>query len=174
MEFDSGRRRFLELTTTGTALSLAGCSALEDQGTTGTDSSATEETSGEGRQQRVAVSTPADRQQLQQRQQEIQANVSSGNISRSEAQQRYQTAQQELRSSAVASFKERASSTSGLTVVDSLDQFGVLLVSGTPTVLIETLSLDPVNALLPADTFQQAKTRVEQQRNSTSTATGSD
>lgn len=173
MEFDSGRRRFLELATAGTALSLAGCSALEDQATTGTDSPAAEGTSGEGQRQRVAVSTPADQQQLQQRQREIQANVSSGNISRSEAQQRYQTAQQELRSDAVASFRERASSTSDLRVVDSLEQFGVLLVSGTPTALIETLSFTLVNALLPADAFQQAKTRVEQRQNSTATSTPS-
>ena len=169
MEFDSGRRRFLELTTTGTALSLAGCSALEDQATTGTDTA--EGTSGEGQQQRVAVSTPADRQQLQQRQREIQANVSSGNISRSEAQKRYQTAQRKLRSSAVESFRERAGSMSDLRIVDSLDQFGVLLVSGTPTALIETLSLAPVNALLPADTFQQAKAQAEQRGNSTSNTT---
>lgn len=173
MEFDSGRRRFLELATAGTALSLAGCSALEDQATTETDSPATGEATEEGQRRRVAVSTPADQQQLQQRQREIQANVSSGNISRSEAQQRYQTAQQELRSTAVESFEERVSSTSNLTVVDSLEQFGVLLVSGTPTALIETLSLASVNALLPADTFQRAKTRVEQRRNASSTSTAS-
>lgn len=172
MEFDSERRRFLELTATGTALPLAGCSALENQATTGTDSPTTEGSS-DGQQRRVAVSTPADQQQLQQRQREIQANVSSGNISRSEAQQRYQTAQQELRSSAVTSFRERAGSMSDLRIVDSLDQFGVLLVSGTPTALIETLSLAPVNALLPADTFQQAKTQVERQQNSTSTSPAS-
>lgn len=172
MEFDSGRRRFLELTTAGTALSLAGCSALEDQAATGTDSAATGETNGEG-QQRVAVSTPADQQQLQQRQREIQSNLSSGNISRSEAQQQYQTAQQELRSNAVTSFREHADSMSELSVVDSLDQLGVLLVSGTPTALLETLSLAPVNALLPVDAFQQAKTRIEQQQNSTSTSTAS-
>ena len=169
MEFDSERRRFLELTGTGTALSLAGCSALQNQGATETNT--TEGTSGENQRQRVAVSIPADQQQLQQRQQEIQSKISSGNISRSEAQKRYRTAQQELRSNAVSSFRERASSMSNLTIVDSIAQFGIVLVAGTPTALIKSLSFDLVNALLPANVFQQAKTQFQQQQQQNSTAT---
>ena len=177
MEFDSERRRFLELTGTGTALSLAGCSALQNQESTGTDGS-TGETGGENGRKRVAVSTPADQQQLRQRQQKIQSELSSGNISRSEAQKRYRTAQRKLRSDAISSFRERARSMSNLKVVDSLPRFGVLLVAGTPTALIQTLSFKPVNALLPASTFQQAKTQIQKQQqqqnsSSTSTSTGS-
>ena len=173
MEFDSGRRRFLELTGTGTVLSLAGCSALQNQENGGTtaDSGASD-----GDRQRVAVSTPADQQKLRQRQQKIQSELSSGNISRSEAQKQYQTAQQELRSSAISSFRERAKSMQNLKVVDSIPQFGVLLVAGTPAALIQTLSFEPVNALLPKSTFQQAKTQLQkqqQQQNSSSTSTAS-
>ena len=176
MEFDSERRRFLQLTGTGTALSLAGCSALQDQEAVGTNTTAAEGSNGKNQRQRVAVATPADQQKLQQRQQKIQSELSSGNISRSEAQKRYRTAQRELRSNAISSFRERAKSMSNLKVVDSLAQFGVLLVAGTPTALIQTLSFKPVNALLPAATFQQAKTRLQQQQqqqNSSSTSTAS-
>ena len=174
MEFDSERRRFLELTGTGTALSLAGCSALQNQEATGTDTG--EGGSGENGRKRVAVSTPANQQQLRQRQQKIQSELSSGNISRSEAQKRYRTAQRELRSNAISSFRERASSMPNLKVIDSIPRFGVLLVAGTPAALIRTLSFKPVNALLPADTFQRAKTQLEQQQqqqNSSSTSTAS-
>lgn len=169
MDFDTDRRGLLKLAGTGTAASLAGCGALQDQsqnddptgtGTAGADGSG---------QQRVAVSTPANQQALQQRQQEIQSALSSGNISQAEAQKRYRTAQSELRSAAVDSFRDRAESLSGLTIVDTIEQFGVLLVAGTPAALIRTLSFDSVNALLPEATFQQARTQAQAQQQGNAT-----
>lgn len=174
MEFDTGRRRFLELAGTGTAISLAGCNALQE----GTDSQKTTgpgtDTASEGANdtQKVVLSAQADQQKLQQRQREIQSALRSGNISRSQAQQRYRAAEQKLRANAVASFRERASSNPNLSVVDSVEQFGILLISGTPPALIETLSFASVNALLPQATFQKAKAQAQQQQrrqNSTST-----
>lgn len=158
MDFDTGRRRFLQLAGTGTALSLAGCSALDGDAAAQDD---TETTTDGGRTTALAVRT--DREQLRKRQQEIQSALSSGNISRSEAQKRYQTAQRELRSEAVASFRERAASNSDLSVVDAVEQFGVLLVSGSATALIDALSFSSVDALLPEETFRQARQQAQRQ-----------
>ncbi|MDQ2053532.1 hypothetical protein [Halobellus sp. H-GB7] len=56
----------------------------------------------------------------------------------------------------MSSFEEQAAE-SGLTIEDSIEQFSVLLVSGPATALIDALSFEMVNGLLPAETFQQAK-----------------
>ncbi|WP_256288159.1 hypothetical protein [Halobellus inordinatus] len=148
MEFDTGRRRFLEIAGTGAALSLAGCNAQQTDGeTTGTAGSngAT-----------VTVAVQPDQEQMQQREDEIRSQLESGNISQTEAQEQFRTAQSELRSAAVSSFEEQAAE-SGLTIEDSIEQFSVLLVSGPATALIDALSFEMVNGLLPAETFQQAK-----------------
>lgn len=161
MDFDADRRRFLELAGTGTAASLAGCSGLRDTLGSQEDAGTGTGTGGDGDQQ-VAVAVQADQQALQRRQQEIQSALSSGNISRSEAQAEYRSAQEDLRSDAVASFAERAESNPDLTVADSLDRFGLLLVGGSPAALLATLSSGAVNALLPQTTFQQAKSQAQQ------------
>lgn len=176
MDFDTDRRRFLELAGTGTALSLAGCSALQNGANSQESAQTGDGTAGgsSGGEQRVAVAAQADQQKLQQRQQEIQSELSSGNISRSEAQQQYQTAQQKLRTNAVESFRERVNSNPNLSIVNTIDEYGILLVSGTAGALIQSISFDVVNALLPKNTFQQAKSQLQQQQqaqNSTSTST---
>jgi hypothetical protein len=161
MDFDADRRRFLQLAGTGTAASLAGCSALQETlGSQQGDGTGTE--TGAGGDQRVAVAVQADQQALQRRQQEIRSALSSGNISRSEAQTQYRSAQEDLRSEAVASFAERADSNADLTVADSIDRFGLVLVGGSPAALLGTLSSAEVNALLPQATFQQAKSQAQQ------------
>jgi carbohydrate-selective porin OprB len=184
MDFDTGRRRFLELAGTGTALSLAGCSALQnDAASQTTAETGTETASASGSERReVTVALRADQEELQQRQQEISSELRAGNITRTEAQQQYQAAQQELLSGAVTSFTERVESNDALTVVDRIDQFGVFLIEGPAAGLLDTLSFGAVNALLSAATFQQAKQQAQQQQqqqqaqqvqetNTTSTAT---
>jgi hypothetical protein len=168
-EFDTGRRRFLELAGTGTAFSLAGCSALQDdassqaQTTTGAGSESGGASTG-GASRRATVAIRADQQALQRRQQEISAELRAGNISRAEAQQQFQTAQRELLAEEVAAFQDRADSTETLAVVGSVEQFGVFLVEGPATTVLDTLSFDPVNALLPTATFQEAERRAQQQQ----------
>lgn len=166
MDFDTGRRRFLELAGTGTALSLAGCSALQnDAASQTTAETGTETVSGSGGERReVTVALRADQQKLQQRQQEISSELRSGNISRTEAQQQFQAAQQELLSNAVSSFTARVESNEALTIVDSVDQFGVFLIEGPAAGLLDTLSFGAVNALLSASTFQQAKQQAQRQQ----------
>lgn len=192
MDFTPNRRRILELAGTGTALSLAGCSALRgpsdnstepgepadtgaasaSQQTTGdrTDSRATTQDSIEtgtdgsaGGDATVTVAVQADQQRLQQRQREIQSELEAGNISREEAQQQARQLQVEFRTQAVASFRERASSTPELSVEDSVGRFGVVLVSGSTTALIDSLAFAEVNALLEEATFQRVKSQAQQQ-----------
>jgi hypothetical protein len=160
MDFETDRRRFLELAGTGTALSLAGCSALQDDAVSQTTTAGTDG-SGDG-SRRVAVTLQPDQQRLQERRQEIQSELSSGNVSRSEAQQQYQTAQQELLTRAVDSFRQRAGSTENLRVVGTVERFGIVLVAGGPATLIDSLSFETVNALLPQETFQRAKSQAQQ------------
>lgn len=192
MDFTPNRRRILELAGTGTALSLAGCSALQNpsddstdpQGTpdaqetddpqettesrtddrgTSRDGTETPADGSPGGDATVTVAVRADQQILQQRQQEIQSELEAGNISRSEAQQRARRLQFELNIQAAASFQQRASSMPGLTVEDSIGQFGVLLVSGSTAALIDSLGFAEVNALLEDATFQRVKSRAQQQ-----------
>lgn len=168
MEFDTDRRRFLELTGTGTALAFAGCSALQNNAENNTENSTenntgTTTTSTAVEKAIVTAAVQADQQKLQQRKQEITSELQAGNISRAEAQQQFRSVQNELRSTAVASFKERAQSKSNLTVENSVDQLGVLLVSGPPAALIDILSAGEASALLPEATFQQAKSQAAQQ-----------
>lgn len=164
MEFDTGRRRFLELAGTGTALSLAGCSAVQDSVAPGSE----EPSDGE---KAVAIAVSVDQQKMQQRQQEIRSEFDSGNITRKEAQERYQTVQTELRKKAVASFTEQVKSDSELTIKDSVDQFGVVLVTGPATGLIDLLSETDVQGLFPKATFQRAKQQAGQQRSTPSSNT---
>lgn len=168
MEFDTDRRRFLELTGTGTALVFAGCNALQNNGENNTENSAenstgTTPTSTAVEKATVTVAVQADQQKFQQRQQEIRSELQAGNISRAEAQQQFRSAQNELRSNAVASFTEQARSKSNLAIENSVDQLGVLLVSGPPAALINILSDGDASALLPEATFQQAKSQAAQQ-----------
>lgn len=168
MEFETDRRRFLELTGAGTALAFTGCNALQNTGVNNTENN-TENTTGTTttrtpvEKATVTVAVQADQQKLQQRQQEITSELQAGNISRAEAQQQFRSVQNELRSTAVASFKEQAQSKSNLAIENSVNQLGVLLVSGPPAALIDILSAGEASALLPEATFQQAKSQAAQQ-----------
>ena len=179
----TNRRRFLALASTGTALSLAGCPAFQSdteptadgqdttpgsasaQDTPETDTPETPDVAA-GETETVTVAVQPDQQRLRERQRRIQSELQAGNITRAEAQQQAQTAERDLRQQALASFRERAGSTDSLSIVDTLDQFGVLLVSGSAPSLIGTLRFARVNALLPAQTFQQAKEQVQQRSQS--------
>lgn len=161
MEIDTDRRRVLELAGAGTALSLAGCSAFSGNAETPTDAAAGVTADGEAT---VAVAVQPDQQKLQQRQSEIRSELQAGNVTRSEAQQQMATARTELLSAAISSFQEQSSSTENLSIVDAVDQFGIVLVSGSATAVLGTLEYDAVNALLPQSTFQQAKSQAAQQQ----------
>jgi hypothetical protein len=156
MEFTANRRRFLELAGPTTAAALAGCSAL-----TGSNAESQSTTDAPAETRRVGLSVEPDQQALQARQSEIRSALQAGNITRTQAQQRFREAQTELLGEAMTSFRERARERSSLTVEDSVQQFGVLLVTGPPAALIDTLSVEGVVGLLPEATFDEAKSRVQ-------------
>ena len=147
----TGRRRFLQLAGTGTALSFAGCNALQSD-----DGSPGEDTGGDG-SETVTVPVQGDQEELQSRQMELQQQLQSGELSQAEARQESQRIQQELLTSAIESFQGHVDEESGLTVEDSIDQFGVFLVSGDASSLLGVLSYEEVVGLFPEDTFEQAQ-----------------
>lgn len=150
MDATTGRRRFLELAGTGTVLSVAGCNALQSDGTTTDDDI-------EGRVVAVQVQPGQEAQaDLQARQREIQGEVQSGNLSQQEAREEIQTLQQEALAEGIDSFRSRSDEL-GVTVEDSLDQFGVLLISGSADSLLDALETDEVGAMFPQETFEEAK-----------------
>jgi hypothetical protein len=157
MEFESNRRRFLELAGPTTAAALAGCSALT--GSNAESQSTPTDASAETR--RVALSVEPDQQALQERQREIRSALQDGNLTRTQAQQRFREAQTELLGEAMTSFRERARESASLTVEDSVRQFGILLLSGPPAALLDTLSIEGVAGLLPEATFEEAQSRVQ-------------
>lgn len=163
MELDTARRRFLQLSGTGAALSLAGCSSLQSTGASDSTGTPT------GRQI-VAVAIRANQQQLQKAKSNITSEYQDGNITRSEAQKKLQEVQTNLRSETITSFKDRVSSMSELAVEDSIEQIGAVLVSGSSEALIRSLSFEKVSALLPKEQFQTAKSQLQQSGNSTSTS----
>ena len=153
MEITTPRRRFLKVAGTGTALSLAGCNALQNQsdgdgggGDGGGDGSPT-----------VTLAVEPDREALQQRQQGIRDQLQSNEIGRREAQQQLQQAQTELLNNATDAFETRAEGESGITVDDSVTDVGVFLVSGDPAPLVGLLSAEEVAALLPESSFADAQ-----------------
>jgi hypothetical protein len=156
---DTGRRRFLQLAGTGTALSLSGCSALSNHDGDGG-------AGGDGESATVTLAVQPDQQSLQQLQSEIQSQVQSGELDRMQAQAEFRRQRIELTRAAVDSFRNR--SNVSVSVDDTVADFGVLLVSGDPAALIETLPLAEVSGLFPASTFEEARA---QAGTSTSTAT---
>ena len=161
MEFESTRRRFMELAGVSATVSLAGCNALQGISSGGTETgTGPQSQTANADSATVTVVVEPDQTQLRERQQEIQSEIQAGNLTRSEAQAEYRTAQESLAEDAINSFEERATSDLGLTIDDSISQAGALLVTGPPAGLIDTLSVDSVTGLFPQATFEQIRSQV--------------
>lgn len=76
MDSETRRRRFLQLAGLGSALSLAGCQALQNDG-----GSAGQTTATTGGTVTVTVAVQPDRDTLEQQRQEIRSEMQAGNIS---------------------------------------------------------------------------------------------
>jgi hypothetical protein len=157
---DTGRRQFLQLAGTGTALSMAGCSALSNHDGSGA--------SGEGEPATVTLAVQPDQQSLQELQSEIQSQVQSGEIDRMQAQALFRERRMELTRDAVDRFRNR--SNVSVSVDGTVAQFGVMRVSGSPAALIETLTLDEVTGLFPESAFEEAQSQSQQGGASTDTS----
>lgn len=164
MDIDTNRRRFLELAGTGTALSIAGCNALTSNETTGTNTDTTATGDGAtGSGKTAAIQVQPDQEELRTQQQEVSSKVQSGELSRREAQQEMQAIQQDLLADAKSAFEGRLEDESSLGIDDSLDQFGVYLVSGDAGTLIDSLSYDEVGSMFAREIFEEAKSQSGQQ-----------
>jgi hypothetical protein len=143
---DTGRRRFLQLAGTGTALSVAGCSALSNH-------------EGDVEPATVTLQVRPDQESLQELQSEIRSRVESGEISRMEAQSEFRSGQQELATRAVEEFRNQTENNESLSVSvdDAVAEVGAVLVSGDPAALVETLSFEAVAGMFPAEAFEQAQ-----------------
>jgi hypothetical protein len=174
------RRRFLQVASAGTALTLAGCNAFQssdESPTTGDDSDGDADDGGDGTdasrsgdggagatdggETTVTVAVQPDQEAMQERQAEIQSALRDGNMSQQEAQQALQQAQVELVGEVVDAYRERVADRGGITVENALPRFGVLKVTGTPAALLGTLSAPEVNALLDEETFADAQERAD-------------
>ncbi|MFB6195264.1 MAG: hypothetical protein ABEI80_03770 [Haloplanus sp.] len=140
---DTGRRRFLQLAGTGTALSLAGCNAPASH-------------EGGGETATVTLAVQPDQQSLQELQSELRSKVQAGELSRMEAQAEFRSRRIQLTREAVDAFRNRTGNVS-ITVDDTVAEFGVLLVSGEPAALISVLSYDEVSGIFPASAFEEAR-----------------
>jgi carbon monoxide dehydrogenase subunit G len=166
MPTNTNRRRFIQLAGTGTALSIAGCNALQSDGTP-TDGAATDDGSGGEVSGNATVTLQLQlgqeaQQQLQRQQLQIQSQIRSGELSQSEGQSQIRETQAELYGDAIDSFQSEIDGNANLTVEDSVESFGVLLVSGTPEALIGALNRDSVGSLYGESTFEQARAQAQQ------------
>lgn len=143
MDTPLSRRRVIEAGGVGAALSLAGCSSLGSQSSS--DDSAA----------RVTVFAGLDEAELESYQQEVQQQVQDGEMERQEAQMRLQQRRAELLAESVAAFEERAAENDDLTVDDTTEQAGVLLVEGTPAAIVETLGYEEVHGLLAEAAYEE-------------------
>ena len=141
---DPSRRRVLGAAATGTALSLAGCSALDDDAPLDTD--------GAGGTATVAVDID---ERMAEREAEIQQQLQDEEISQEEAQAEFQAAQIEALEDAVEAVESYAADIDGLSVTETSTQAGALLVDGDPAAMIEALDNDDIGALVSAAQFEQ-------------------
>lgn len=150
---DASRRQVLGAAATGTALSVAGCSALDDSGDDAIEGneSVPQTDDSEGI---AAVAVDID-QRIAEEQAEIQEQLENEEITQEEAQAALQAAEVDALEDAVAAVESYATDTDGFDVVDTIAQAGALLVDGDPAAAIDALNTDDVGALIPAAQFHQ-------------------
>lgn len=157
MDFTTDRRRFLQLAGTGAAFSLAGCNSIQNpqqQTTTAADD-------GTGDTATVTLALEIDQEALQEEQVKLQQELQNGTINQTEAQERFRNLQTELIGDAMSSFQERVQDDSSIQIDDTAEQLGIVLVSGEPSALIETLSNEEARGLFPEATFEEAQAQAQ-------------
>lgn len=147
MEDPLSRRRVLEASGVGAALSFAGCNSLRNQDVKGSESGSGDAT--------VTVFADLDQEELESYQAELREQVQSGEMAQQEAQTKARRKQIELMTKSVESFEERAAENDDLEVTDKVTQSGVLLVEGTGEAIVGTLGYEEVHGLLAESEFEQ-------------------
>ena len=157
MQDRTPRRRFLQLAGTGAVVSVAGCSALDQDAE---DPENGDDDEGNGEQETAAefVVTAAmdiSDEDLIEAQQEIEQAVEDGELDEEEAQIRAQEVQVELIAEAVAAFESHAEGDDGLQVTEAAEEAGVVLVEGNAEALLDVLTLDEVAGILDEEQFDE-------------------
>lgn len=153
MDFTTDRRRFLQLAGTGAAISVAGCNSLQNGGEQSTPEAndEIEDTA------TVTLAVEIDEEALQEEQVKLQQQLANNTINQTEAQERFVSFQSELIAEAISRLEERVQDDPAISIDDTAEQLGIVLVSGTPKALIETLSSDVARGLFPEATFEEAQ-----------------
>jgi len=161
------RRRVLAAAATGTALSVAGCSTLDD-GDAGDDAdaldedpdsgeaNATDDADGDASSGETAAATVAV--DIEDRDggglgRDIEQRYENDTIDEEEARTELQEAQLAVLEETIADVEAYAADVDGLAVTDTAVRSGLVLVDGDATAIIDTLDSDDAAALLAADQF---------------------
>ena len=175
MERLANRRRFLQLTGTGTAVSIAGCtqfgSSDEDPDEEAisaeepSDDSEPDEGSPEDAEpdeepdidpaDGIAAVVEPEEEDLIALQEEIMEEVESGDLAEEEAQLEMQARQAELVAEVATEFQSRAEDLDDLTIEGAILDVGLFLLDATDEALIDALSTEEVDMLLPGIRFQE-------------------
>ena len=152
------RRRVIHLGGAGASLSvLGGYSTTDDEEDTDDESGDTPaDDDAEERDDlaTVAIGVTVDEEEFAAIQEEIFEQVEEGELDQIEAQAELEEAQLDLLEESMAALEDRAAETDDLTVTDTRSEFGLALVDGEPSALIETLDLEEVAALIPSTEFE--------------------
>jgi len=167
------RRRLLQVGTTGTVAAVAGCGQLapgetensQDDGDVVADSQ--DDATGTDSATVTVVAAPDEEElnSLRQELQTVQQEVAAGEISQEQAvsrQEEISADAQQLIAEAVAGVETHAGETSGLSLLDTVEQEGVLLVEGTPANLIGLLGRADVDGLFGEDRFDELQQQGQQ------------
>ncbi|WP_293032450.1 hypothetical protein [Natronococcus sp.] len=144
MTTEHDRRRFLQLTGTGTAAALAGCSDLNPLSDDG----------GEYDDVLTAVIGP-DSAEIE----ELQEQVENEEIDMMEAQQR----QQELVEESIDDFESRAEEDDDITVEDSSPEYGLYRIDGEAEAIVDELKGGPIASLSEGAAYDRILEEQEQQ-----------
>jgi hypothetical protein len=146
----SGRRSFLALTGSGATAALAGCSALEAPSQTDGDGDAASDAAAT-----LTVQIRADQAELTEFQEELQADVESGNVTRAEAQQEFQSKREELIRDAATAYEDAVAGDDAVSVEDATPAAGLLRLTAPAATFVTGLSDGDLAAVLPADYYDR-------------------
>jgi hypothetical protein len=146
----SGRRSFLALTGTGATAALAGCSALDAPSQTDGDGDAAADAAAT-----LTVQIRAEQAALTEFQEELQADVESGNLTRTEAQQEYRSKREELIRDAATAYEDDVADDDAVSVEDAEPAAGLLRLTAPATTFVGGLEDGDLAAILPADYYDQ-------------------
>jgi len=165
MDTNPPRRRVLQLAGAGTLASLAGCSALSDSGDTSQEGDQSDDDMDDmSEAEGVVMFVEPSQEDLQSMREEVSSQVESGEIDQAEAQSIIQERQGQLTTETVETVTSDLAG--NLSVVDSVPEFGAVLIDGDADAMIEQLNVERVSALLPPDIFEQIQTQAQQTQTS--------